>query len=231
MTELASVAVVGAGLMGHGIALALARAGHDVAVTDPDHDARATLHGRVTESLNLCGDDDAVISDTLDRIVVRERIQDAVASVGFVFEAAPEKLALKRKVFAEIETHAPRSAILASNTSVIQIGQIMSGLSSKERALGTHWWNPPFMIPLVEVVKSAWTNTDVATAMFDMLRGAGKKPVMVERDIPGFIGSACPKTPAKPIFVDSISLGSARNSEYRLPNCGFGGGFQVKFRP
>jgi len=106
-----------------------------------------------------------------------------------VFEAAPEKMDLKRQIFAEIEAHAPETAILASNTSVMPITEIMRDLRLKNRALGTHWWNPPHIIPLVEVIRTEWTDTKSMDAMVDLLEGAGKTPVRVEQDVPGFIGN------------------------------------------
>ena len=97
----------------------------------------------------------------------------AVKNADVVFEAAPEKMALKQKIFSEIEEHAPERCILASNTSVMPITEIMSGLRLKSRALGTHWWNPPHMIPLVEVVKTEWTEPNVADRIMDLLSQVG----------------------------------------------------------
>ncbi len=174
--------------MGHGIALTFARAGHSVAVTDPSAKMLASVPERIGESMELLGAGDE-IKATLARISLIETTPDAVTDADFVFEAAPEKLELKQAIFAEIETHAPESAILASNTSVIQISKIMSGLATRHRTVGTHWWNPPHMIPLVEVVKTEWSDPDLARAMFDLLADAGKTPVMVEKDVPGFIGN------------------------------------------
>ncbi len=151
MAENLQTAVIGAGLMGHGIALTLARAGQPVAITDPLAEARASVAGRIVDSLRLLGDNEALISDTLARIEICDSIGGAVGNAAFVFEAAPEKLPLKQSIFAEIEARAPVHAILASNTSVMPITDIMSGLRNKARALGTHWWNPPHLIPLVEV--------------------------------------------------------------------------------
>ena len=182
-----NIAVIGAGLMGHGIALTLARAGHSVAVTDPMPEARAALPARVTESLQLMG-----VADTapiLARITVQGTIPEAVRTAAIVFEAAPEKMALKQAIFAEIEAFAPETAILASNTSVMPITEIMSGLRLKSRALGTHWWNPPHLIPLVEVIRTADTSEPTMATMMDLLAGAGKTPVRVEKDVPGFIGN------------------------------------------
>lgn len=183
------IAVIGAGLMGHGIALTFARAGHRVSITDPMPEARETVTDRMAQSMAAMGDDAASIAAALKLITIAETTADAVKTATVVFEAAPEKMALKQKIFAEIEAHAPETCILASNTSVMPITEIMSGLRLQNRALGTHWWNPPHMIPLVEVIRTKWTDPDVAQTMFDLLEGAGKTPVMVAKDVPGFIGN------------------------------------------
>ncbi|CUJ81555.1 putative 3-hydroxybutyryl-CoA dehydrogenase [Shimia thalassica] len=183
------IAVIGAGLMGHGIALTLAKAGQYVTVTDPFQEARATVSDRIRHSMSAMGDDEATIADALKMIEILDTTAEAVRGADVVFEAAPEKLALKQTIFAAIEAHAPDTCILASNTSVMPITQIMSKLRLKNRAVGTHWWNPPHLIPLVEVVKTEWTDPKVAQDMFDLLADAGKTPVMVEKDVPGFIGN------------------------------------------
>lgn len=183
------IAVIGAGLMGHGIALTLARAGQQVTITDPVEAARASVIQRIGDSLRLMGEDESTIPAILGRIDVTDSIGAAVRQAGFVFEAAPEKLALKQQIFAEIEAHAPAGAILASNTSVMPITDIMAGLKDRSRALGTHWWNPPHMIPLVEVIRTADTSDAAMAAMMDLLADAGKTPVRVEKDVPGFIGN------------------------------------------
>ena len=182
-------AVIGSGLMGHGIALVLARAGQYVRVTDPSNTARATLPKRVADSLTALGVSAPDAARILKKIEVSATVSAAVHDAAFVIEAGPENLSVKHKIFAEIESHAPDDAILASNTSVIQITKIMQHLNNKQRALGTHWWNPPHMIPLVEVIKTEWTTPQVAQDMFDLLADAGKTPVMVEKDVPGFIGN------------------------------------------
>ena len=183
------IAVIGAGLMGHGIALTLARAGQYVAITDPFPEARATVAVRIRESMIAMGIGEADIARALKMIEIFDSTAGAVAKADVVFEAAPEKLDLKRKIFAEIEAHAPDTCILASNTSVMPITQIMADLRLKNRALGTHWWNPPHLIPLVEVVKTEWTDAAIADDMMDLLADAGKTPVLVAKDVPGFIGN------------------------------------------
>lgn len=183
------VAVVGAGLMGHGIALTFARAGHRVAITDPVPEARESVARRIGGSLSLLGTPEAEMARILGRIEIVDSVPGAVGKAAFVFEAAPEKLELKQALFAEIEAAAPADTILASNTSVMPITAIMNRLERKDRALGTHWWNPAHMIPLVEVVRTEWTGEAAVEATMALLAGAGKTPVRVAKDVPGFIGN------------------------------------------
>lgn len=189
VAKLQNIAVVGAGLMGHGIALTFAKAGYNVAITDPVEAARDSVADRIRASMAAMGESDSAISGALEMVEVFPSTDSAVHSAHVVFEAAPEKLALKQEIFAQIEKSAPETCIFASNTSVMPITQIMSKLQIKHRALGTHWWNPPHMIPLVEVVKTEWTDPDIARQTFNLLDDAGKTPVMVEKDVPGFIGN------------------------------------------
>ncbi len=184
-----NIAVIGAGLMGHGIALVMARAGHAVTIHDPIDAARQAVKARIAESLGLMGAQSPEILSVLEKVAVCDSLETAVAKAYAVFEAAPEKMELKQTIFAEIEKHAPADAILASNTSVMPITRIMAGLEHRQRAVGTHWWNPPHLIPLVEVIRTEWTDESVVEVMTALLAGAGKTPVRVDKDVPGFIGN------------------------------------------
>lgn len=179
------IGVVGGGLMGHGIAYLLAAAGHEVGVFEPDPQCRASLPGRLRAIAVLFDDDPAAMA----RIGVHDRLAPAVQGAGFVFEAAPEKLALKQRIFAELEDVVAPATILASNSSAIPTTAIGCALSHRERVLGTHFWNPPHLVPLVEVVENAKTSAQVVGATMELLRGAGKTPVHVRRDVPGFVGN------------------------------------------
>jgi 3-hydroxybutyryl-CoA dehydrogenase len=179
------IAVIGAGLMGHGIAQVFALAGHRVTVFDPSADALATLRERIRRNLVELGQD----AGAADHVVPVDDLGECVASADVVFEAGPENLAFKQKLFEQLQLLAPASALLASNTSVIPITQIMQGLRSGHRAMGTHWWNPPYLVPLVEVIKTPDTDPALAQRMVDLLAAAGKTPAMVEKDVPGFIGN------------------------------------------
>lgn len=189
MQQTLRTAVIGAGLMGHGIALVLARAGHRVALADPSEDALRSAPDRIAASLRLVGAEAGTVTDVLARIGLFASPAEAVRDAAFVFEAAPEDSGLKQRLFAEIEAHAPATAVFASNTSVIPITKIMGALRYRERALGTHWWNPPHVIPLVEVIRTEWTAPEVVRRTCEFLGELGKTPVVVEKDVPGFIGN------------------------------------------
>jgi 3-hydroxybutyryl-CoA dehydrogenase len=185
MAEKPQIAVIGAGLMGHGIAQVFAAAGHLVTVYDPNNDALVTLRERIYRNLIDLGQETRAI----ERVFPVEDLGECVASADVVFEAALEKLEFKRKLFEQLQLLAPAHALLASNTSVIPITDIMRGLRTGHRAMGTHWWNPPYLVPLVEVVKTVDTDPTLAQRMFELLASVGKTPAMVEKDVPGFIGN------------------------------------------
>jgi 3-hydroxybutyryl-CoA dehydrogenase len=181
----ARIAVVGAGLMGHGIAQVFALAGHEVSITDAVAQNLNAVKSRIAANLRDLGDDESAVA----RVTPCGDLADAVRGADLVVEAVSENLAVKQKLFAEIERHVSAEAILASNTSVIPITSIMQGLGKRERALGTHWWNPPFLVPLVEVIGTQWTSPQAVAWTMDLHKAIGKKPAHVKKDVPGFIGN------------------------------------------
>ena len=179
------ISVIGAGLMGHGIAQVFALAGHIVRVYDPEYKALASLRDRIEKNLRDLNQD----VNAASRVFPVEDLGECVAGADIVFEAGPENLAFKQKLFAQLELMAPAHALLASNTSVIPITDIMKEVKTGHRAMGTHWWNPPYLVPLVEVIKTPQTDPKLAQEMFGLLAKVGKTPAMVEKDVPGFIGN------------------------------------------
>jgi len=180
-----SIAIVGAGLMGHGLAQVFAEAGASVAINDPAPEALDSVHARVSANLERLGRD----PEAAQRISTHPKLEDAARAAELVIEAGPEDLELKRAIFAALDQAAPASAILATNTSAIPIADIARGTGHPERVVGTHWWNPPYLVPLVEVVQAADTSVEVIERMIAMLHAVGKTPVHVKRDVPGFIGN------------------------------------------
>jgi 3-hydroxybutyryl-CoA dehydrogenase len=180
-----SIAIVGGGLMGAGIAQVFAVAGHAVTIYEPAQDIRATIRSRISQTLRLYGLDAGVA----DAVTITADFAQAVERADYVTEAAPEKLDLKRKIFADLVETCPAAAILASNTSVIPIHRIAAGLPTPERIVGTHWWNPPGLIPLVEVIQSPQTSDATIHATMELLASVGKSPAHVTKDVPGFVAN------------------------------------------
>ena len=179
------IGVIGGGLMGHGIAYLLAAAGHEVGVFEPSAELRASLPQRLRAILDLLEDDPALIR----RISAHDQLAPAVTGSAFVFEAAPEKLPLKQQIFGDLEAIVAADTILASNSSAIPSSEIGRHLKHRDRVVGTHFWNPPHLVPLVEVIQGEKTSDAVVQSTITLLRDAGRKPVHVKRDIPGFVGN------------------------------------------
>jgi 3-hydroxybutyryl-CoA dehydrogenase len=179
------VTIVGAGLMGHGLAQVFACAGHPVTITDADDRMLRSVRDRIADNLVALRLDPAVADD----VKTVGELARAVADADIVIEAVSENLELKQELFAQLEEHCRAEALLATNTSVIPVGAIAARMTSAERMLGTHWWNPPYLIGLVEVVQGPRTASRAISQMIELLTRVGKQPVHVRRDVPGFVGN------------------------------------------
>jgi 3-hydroxybutyryl-CoA dehydrogenase len=171
--------------MGHGIAQVLAVGGVEVAVHDPVAAVLDAVPGRIAENLRALGQG----LDALSRITLAATLPEAVAGADWVFEAAPEKLELKQEIFRQLDDLSPAEVVLATNTSVMSVAEIGARARGRGRIIGTHWWNPPFLIPLVEVVQAPDTDPEVVARTLALLTALGKTPVHVKRDVPGFVGN------------------------------------------
>jgi 3-hydroxybutyryl-CoA dehydrogenase len=182
---MSAIGVIGAGLMGHGIAYLLAAAGHTVRIYDPSAEWRNSLPQRLESARALLDGDPALLT----RISAHDQMAPAMTDASFVFEAAPEKLPLKQQIFAELESVTAPTTILASNSSAIPSTAIGAKLKYRDRVVGTHFWNPPHLVPLVEVIQNDATSAETVRKTIDLLRDAGRAPVHVKKDIPGFVGN------------------------------------------
>lgn len=187
------IAVVGAGLMGHGIAQDFALAGYPVSLHDIGDDRlrqalasiRTNLHalatiGRVTP---------AQVASVPAAIRTTTVLRDAVAEADVVIEAVLEDLALKQRVFAELDRLCPPHTLLASNTSSFLPSSYAAATQRPEKVLGAHYFNPPYLIPLVELIRSAATSEETVTAMYDLLITVGKQPIVEQKEVPGFVAN------------------------------------------
>lgn len=193
MRTIDAVAVVGAGVMGHGIAAAYAMGGHPVALFDVSDEMLATARERIDSILETFVDHGALPASERGRIRDRIRyetsIEATVRDADLVTEAVVEDLDIKRETFERLDEHAPADAILATNTSGLSITDLSTTVDEPGRVVGTHWFNPPYVVPLVEVVHGEHTDDAVAERTYDALDAIGKTPVTVEKDVPGFIGN------------------------------------------
>jgi 3-hydroxybutyryl-CoA dehydrogenase len=185
MAAKARIGVLGAGLMGHGIAQVFGLAGHEVSIYDPVAASLDQVRARIAANLRDLGDDESAA----ERVHPCTDLAQAVREADFVVEAVPEDLEVKRKLFRETEDLVRPDTILASNTSVIPITAIMQDLRDRSRALGTHWWNPPYLVPLVEVIGTQWTSRAAIDWTMVLHAAVGKKPAHVKKDVAGFIGN------------------------------------------
>ena len=179
------IGIVGGGLMGHGIAQVLAGRGATVTVHDPDEQTLSGVPARIASNLEQLGQDTSIAG----RVKLAKTLEHAVSDADWVFEAAPERMELKQAIFEQLDDTTPPEAILATNTSVMRITEIAAKTKHPERVVGTHWWNPPYLVPLVEVVQGEKTDADTVRQAISLLREAGKTPVHVKRDVPGFVGN------------------------------------------
>jgi 3-hydroxybutyryl-CoA dehydrogenase len=188
-----TVAVIGAGMMGPGIAQVFAARGHTVRVQDIAAERLSAVAPRVRANLAMMVPyglaDEPAIPAILSRISTTGDLAEACAGATLVIEAITENLELKQELFAELDRITEREAILCSNTSVISITRIGERARWRGRILGTHFYQPPFLVPLVEVVRTEFTDPRAMDLVIDLLRDAGKVPVRVQKDIPGFIAN------------------------------------------
>lgn len=174
----ARATVVGAGLMGRRIAGVLGSAGLDVVITDTNTEILAAA---ATEAREVSGAGGGSVSAVGDLVA-------AARDADLVVEAIVENLAVKQELFARLAGLAP-NAVLATNTSVLPIGAVTERVEDGSRVIGTHFWNPPDLIPVVEVIPSERTSPDTVERVIALLTEAGKMPVRVGRDVAGFIGN------------------------------------------
>ncbi len=178
-------AVIGGGTMGADIALTLARAGCVTHLVETFEAVRQTLPARLAAGLAALG-----CPGRLDRIKVHASLDDVDwPAVDVAIEAVPEKLDLKRALFADLARRARPDAWLASNSSSFPISAIAEGLAGPGRFLGLHYFMPAHLVPLVEVVCGAATDPAIAREAADFMRATGKVPVIVKKDLPGFLAN------------------------------------------
>jgi 3-hydroxybutyryl-CoA dehydrogenase len=187
------VSIIGAGTMGHGIAQSFAVHGWQVRLHDVDRSIVETAQRRIQTNLSVFVEAGLLApqeaEEALDRVACFHDLTETVDGSELVIEAVPEELELKRKLFLNLEGLVDGQTIFCTNTSAISITAIGRFLKHRDRLLGTHFWNPPHIIPCVEVIKSPYTSEAVFETVVSIMAGIGKEPIRVLKDVPGFIGN------------------------------------------
>ena len=187
-----NIAVIGAGLMGHGIAQEFACAGYRVHLHDITEQQLNNARVQIGKNLTLLTENAVIeeisISATLQRIHTTTDLTVAAKTADFVVEAVSEKLPLKQQIFEELDSLCQPHTILASNTTALMPSQIGVNTKRTDRILNTHYFNPPYLIPLVELIRSPDTSDETVSVTFDLLTAIGKTPAIIDKEALGFVG-------------------------------------------
>ncbi|HWG89978.1 MAG TPA: 3-hydroxyacyl-CoA dehydrogenase/enoyl-CoA hydratase family protein [Candidatus Thermoplasmatota archaeon] len=189
--NIATLTVLGAGDMGHGIAELAALRGFEVRLRDISPEVLESAMKKVQWSLEKLVAHATITkenaADALSRLKPTTDLAEAVRGTDLVIEAVPERLDLKQRVFAEVEALAPPTAVLATNTSAMRVSEIAANLKNPSRLVGMHFFNPVLLLSLVEIIPGDATAKENVEAVVDVTRRLGKEPVVLQRDTPGFV--------------------------------------------
>jgi len=193
LEDVKKIAIIGGGNMGHGCAMVFAGAGYPVGLYSRRAETlekavvgmRSDLTFLAEQGLGKTDDVEA----TMARVTTTQIMEEAATDADFVLECVAEDMALKQDTFQKLDQMCKPTAILATNTSVMSPTEIASKSQKRDRIIGTHWWNPPFLIPLVEVVQTEETPAWVIDVTMDLHRAIGKHPVHCRKDVPGFVAN------------------------------------------
>ncbi|SFS08587.1 3-hydroxyacyl-CoA dehydrogenase /Enoyl-CoA hydratase [Halomicrobium zhouii] len=189
--DIDTVAVLGAGNMGHGITEVAALAGYDVRMRDIEDEFVQDGYDSIEWSLDKLAEKDQITEEeaeaALDRVTPLVDLEEAVGDADVVVEAVPEKMEIKKDVYTDVEEHAPDEAIFATNTSSLSITELSEVTERPEQFCGMHFFNPPVRMQLVEVISGAHTSDETLDAVEELAEAFGKTPVRVRKDSPGFI--------------------------------------------
>ncbi len=187
--EIIETSVIGAGIMGTGIAITMALSGIRVFLNDLSEDLLSASRKNISVLLTDLEDRGIIASaaEVEEKITTATDLKRAVENSDIIFEAITEDPSVKRDLFGKLVEIVKKESILSSNTSVIKISEISSDLKGKDRIIGVHWMNPPYVTPLVEVTPSEWTNEEVVKVTRNFLEMKIGKKVVLSPDVPGFI--------------------------------------------
>jgi 3-hydroxybutyryl-CoA dehydrogenase len=191
--DVKKVGVIGTGTMGPGIAQVFAQHGLDVRIYDIDQDKLKAARDTLAGNLNLVHQagliSETEVAEIQSKIKDASSLEEAVKDADLVLEVIPEVMDFKTALFSELDKICDPDTILATNTSGLSITTMAKAINNPERLVGMHWWNPPIIIPVIEIVKGQKTDDAVIKTIDSLIRKIKKVPVLVKKDVPGFLGN------------------------------------------
>jgi 3-hydroxybutyryl-CoA dehydrogenase len=184
LNEIQTVAVIGSGIMGHGIAQSFIMNGYAVMLYDLNESILKTAEAHIKNSLELFRQADLIADADIEKAMKRLTL---TADLKKAAQPIPEDLSLKQDIFCQIENLCDRNTIIASNTSSLRLTDIDERVKNKKRLVITHWFNPAQLVPTVEVVRGAETSDEVLDITYDLLTKIKKVPVKINKELPGFL--------------------------------------------
>lgn len=189
--DVRSISVLGAGIMGHGIAQAFLMGGYPVRLYDVKNEILDNARSHIKKNMEMFAQEGLLapeaVRSAMERLLSTTELAQAVKEADFIVEAAPEELALKQELFAKVESVCPPRAVIATNTSSLTLSAIGQRVEEKGRLVVTHWFNPPHIVPTVEVVKGPDTTQETMDLAVGLLEKIRKMPVRIRKELPGFI--------------------------------------------
>ena len=187
------ITIVGAGLMGHGIALEFSLAGYNVCIHDITDNKLLQAIENIRTNLQMLIKTGTITQNQAESVLKNihsgTELKNMVEEADVVIESVSENLELKQKIFHKLDQLCPEHTILASNSSTLMPGMLASATQRPDKVLVAHYFNPPYLLPLVEIVRHKETSDESVTAIYDLLTRAGKSPAIVQKEVPGFIGN------------------------------------------
>jgi enoyl-CoA hydratase / 3-hydroxyacyl-CoA dehydrogenase len=190
-TTINRIAVLGSGIMGHGIAQVSAMSGYSVVLRDIEQSFLDKAMEKIKWSLNKLVEKEKLTQADADRIFARITpvidLKQALSGADLLIEAVPEDMNVKKKVYAEVDSVADSKMLYASNTSTLPITEMAALTNRPDRFIGLHFFNPPQLMPLVEVIPGGRTNDSMVAMAMEFVKKVGKQPVLCKKDVAGFI--------------------------------------------
>jgi len=185
------ITVLGSGVMGHGIAQVSAMSGYEVALCDIDQRFLDKAMEKIAWSLNKLVEKNKISGEESKKILGRIKtyvdLKESLIDTDLVIEAVPEDMNLKKKVYADLDKLAPAKTVFASNTSTLPITELSMVTTRSDKFIGIHFFNPPQLMPLVEVIPGAQTEKELVDITMRYVKSLGKEPVLCNKDVAGFI--------------------------------------------